>query len=287
MVQESNLPPLPSEFPHIFVDIAWPIVPEVPYGDLVYLSQLVKQAGKGKTYKPLVDCLRKIQWAKLAGQEAILVERSIAEQVTPEAIAFDPGGQVQHQKALFDFIANGKASLDSLAVFLNSFLSLAKKGGDRDFRKASFCQAVCNSDDVIGQHIKALREWLDKDRRTSDSIVATRDEWLHRGRPAIAAMFPPTDVGYLPVPKALTEGLPSSDTPISGDYYWKTPEFVDFHLQRLFSLFVAVIKRCIDIEEKNASKPVQRDSLPLHPPISALPWRATKNTTLKQIKFRS
>jgi hypothetical protein len=287
MVTESNMPPLPDQFPHIFVDIAWPIIPEAPYGDLVYLSQLVKQAGREKAYEPLVDCLRKIQWAKLAGQEAIFIESRIAEQVAPETIIFDPVGQVQHQKSLFDFIANGKASLDSLAVFLNCFLNLGKGGGDRDFRKVSFCQAVFNCDNVIGIHIKTLVEWLDKERNTSDSIVATRDEWLHRGRPAIALMYPPNEIGCLPVPKALTAELLRSDTPNSGEYYWKTQEFIDFHLQKLFSLFLVVVKRCINIEENKASKPIRRDLLPIQPSVSALPMKATKNVTITKMKLRS
>ena len=287
MAQESNLPPLPEKFPHIFVDIAWDMLPEMPYKDLVYLSQLVMQSGREKLYEPLVDCLRKIQWAKLAGLEAIIIERRIVEQAGPQVIPFDPVGQVQHMKALFDFVAHGKASLDSLAVFLNELLGLDRRGGNRDFRKANFFQAVCDSDNIIGQHIKALREWLDKDRDTSDSIIATRDQWLHRGRPAITAMFPPTEIGYLPIPKALKGGFPSLDTPLSSEYYWKTAEFVDFHFGKLTSLFVTIITRCISIEEGNTLKSIPpRDSLLLHP-ISALAMRGTRNTTLKQMKVRA
>lgn len=150
MMKKKNHSILPNKFPHIFVDIAWDLIPEAKYDDLVYLSELVKQSGKVNIYKSLVDCLRKIQWAKIAGQEAITGERVISEQATPDNIVYYPVGQVKHQKALFDFIANGKAALDSLAVFLNLLLNIRKKGGDRDFRKASFCEAVCKSDEVIG-----------------------------------------------------------------------------------------------------------------------------------------
>ena len=285
MAQKNNLPPFPTEFPHIFVEIAWPLVPEVSYADLVYLSQLVKQVGKEKTYESLVDSLRKIQWTKIAGQEAIAIERQIAEQVNKDAIPFNPVRQVQYSKNLFDFIANGKAALDSAAVFLNTFLNLNRDGPERDFRKVSFCQIVCSYDTVIGKHIKTLAEWLDKDRRTSDSIVATRDEWLHRGRPAIVAIFPPTELGYFPIPKALTLELPSPGTPLTGDYYYKTQEFIEFHLQKLFALFMVIVKRCIDVEEKLAPKHIQRDSLPVTAPLSVFPLRATMNSTINKIRL--
>lgn len=89
-------------------------------------------------------------------------------------------------------------------------------------------------------------------------------------------MFPITDIGYLPVPKELTADLPKQDKEISDKYYWKTPEFIRFHLQKLFLLFEVVIKRCITIEETVASITIERDSLPVHPRISSLPFISTK-----------
>ncbi|OGO01654.1 MAG: hypothetical protein A2Y90_04555 [Chloroflexi bacterium RBG_13_52_12] len=287
MTQGNSVTPSPSEFPHIFVEIAWQIVPEVSYGDLVYLSQLAKQAGNEESYELLVDCLRKIQWAKIAGKDAIAIENEIEKQCAPDIIVVDYVGQVRYQKSLFDFIANGKASLDSLAVFLNTFLGLGKKGGERDFRKVSFCQTVCSHDDVIGKYIKTLAEWLDKDRRTSDSIVATRDEWLHRGRPVVKSLGTHTEMGCLPIPKTLTSEFPGTDMPLTNDYYWKTQEFFDFHLQRLFTLFVVVVNRCITIEEKRTPKPIRRDLLPIHTQISALPMRAINDIKIKKIRFRT
>jgi len=285
---KSELPDFPQEFPHIFVDVAFDLLPEISYGDLVYLSQLVKQAGRKKPYRSLVDCLRKIQWAKLAGLEAIMVERRIAEQASPEVIPFDPVGQVQHAKALFDFVSHAKASLDSLALFFNSLLGLGQEGGQCDFRRPTFFRLICERDSVIGKQLTGLRIWLDKSRAVSDSIIATRDEWLHRGSPAVQAMFPPSDIGYLPVPKALKGGFPRVGTPLSSDYYWTTPEFVKFHFEKLTALFGTVVARCIQLEEAKAPKRIERNSLKslvLHP-ISALPMRGTRDTTLRQMRVR-
>jgi len=38
----NKLPKLPEEFPHIFTEVIFQLIPEVSYDDLVYLSLLVK-----------------------------------------------------------------------------------------------------------------------------------------------------------------------------------------------------------------------------------------------------
>ena len=145
---DKGLPDFPEKKLHIFNDVSFELLPEISYEDLVYLSQLVEQTGRKELYSPLVDCLRKIQWAKLASLEAIIAEKRISERATPDAIPFDPIGQVQHMKALFDFVAHSKAALDSLAIFFrvrkvslpevditfhwsNSALHRARKGAGR------------------------------------------------------------------------------------------------------------------------------------------------------------
>jgi hypothetical protein len=286
MIPDKALPDFPEKKLHIFNDVSFELLPEISYEDLVYLSQLIEQTGRKALYSPLIDCLRKIQWAKLAGLEAIIIEKRISEQATLDAIPFDPVGQVQHMKALFDFVAHSKAALDSLAVFFNDLFNLGQEGGNRDFRRPLFYRKVCEADVVIAQHLAGLKAWLDKNRDVSDSLVATRDEWQHRGSPAIQSMFPIPAIGYLPVPRALKGGFPNPKTPLTNDYYWTTPEFVKFHMQKLTSLFAGVIARCIELEKAQGARSVRLDPALVRHPMSFLPMRGTAETKPKQMRVR-
>ena len=283
---DKGLPDFPEKKLHIFNDVSFELLPEISYEDLVYLSQLVEQTGRKELYPPLIDCLRKIQWAKLASLEAIIVEKRISEQATLDAIPFDPIGQVQHVKALFDFVAHSKAALDSLAIFFNDLFNLGQKEGNRDFRKPLFYRKVCEADVVIAQHLAGLKAWLDKNRDVSDSIIAARDEWQHRGSPAIQSMFPIPAIGYLPVPRALKGGFPNSKTPLTNEYYWTTPDFVKFHIQKLTSLFTGVIARCIELEKARGARPVRLDPDLVRHRMSFLPMRGTAETKIKQMRVR-
>jgi hypothetical protein len=222
----------------------------------------------------------------LAGLEATIVEKRISDQATVDVVPFDPIGQVQHMKALFDFVAHSKAAVDSLAVFLNDLFNLRQTGGNRDFRRKSFYRQVCTADVVLAQHLAGLEEWLDKDRDISDSLIATRDEWQHRGSPAITSMFPVPAIGYLPVPRALKGGFPNIETPLTSDYYWTTLGFVKFHFQKLTSLFIGVIARCIELEKAQGAKPVRLDPEIVRHTMSFLPMRGTAETTIKQMRSR-
>ncbi|PPD58753.1 hypothetical protein JP09_002455 [Dehalogenimonas etheniformans] len=282
----SRLPNFPEHKLHIFNDVSFEVLPEISYENLVHLSHLVDQMGRAELYFPLVDCLRKIQWAKLAGIESIRIEKSIAERATQDTVPFDPIGQIQHMKALFDFVAHAKASLDALAVFLNDLLRLGQKGPSRDFKWLSFRQNVGEHDLTIGKHLSELEIWLDKDRDNSDSIIATRDEWQHRGSPSIQAMFPILPIGYLPVPRILKGGFPDPKIPLTSEYYWTTQEFIEYHVHKLTSFFSTVVGSCITIEKQLGGKMMQLDPDLLRHPMSFLPMRATAETKVKQIKVR-
>jgi len=50
---------LPQEFPHIFTEVVFQLIPEVHYNDLVYLSQLLKMNKKEEIYRSLLMlCVR-------------------------------------------------------------------------------------------------------------------------------------------------------------------------------------------------------------------------------------
>lgn len=285
MNQKTKLPQLPDKAPHFFVRVAFDFLPEISYEDLVQLCHLTEKTGRKDKYKALVDCLIKMQWAKIAGLEAIAIEEGIAKQSDEETIPYDPIGQAQHSKALFDFVSHGKASLDSIAVFLNTYFNLEKKGGQRDLRRYSFQQIVIEADEVIGEAIKSLKVWLDKNRNNSDSIIATRDEWLHRGSPPVQALVPPPDIGYLPIPRDLKGGFPSEDIPLSSEYFWTTKKFIEFHFEKMSSLFNTVVKRCVEIEQTMTSMKIPLESSFPHR-MSFFPMRATKDQQMQRMKTR-
>ncbi|PKL39012.1 MAG: hypothetical protein CVV44_09090 [Spirochaetae bacterium HGW-Spirochaetae-1] len=270
---------LPEKAPHFFVRVAFDFLPEIGYKEIVLLSQLVKESEiKSEKYKALIDSLIKLQWAKIAGLEAIAIESGISKQFEEGVLPFDPVGQAQHSKAIFDFISHGKASLDSIGLFLNSYLNLGRPEKKCDLRHHAFREGIANSDDIIGSHIKSLEVWLTENRPTSDSIVATRNRWIHQISPPIQAISPPVEIGYLPIPKQL-DGYPNLDTPLTQKYYWTTTDFIDFHFKKLSLFFNAIINRCISIEKAKLTSSINIEDNPHR--ISFFPMRNTKDQQVK------
>jgi hypothetical protein len=192
MSAPTNTPSLPARFPHMFFEVAFELLPEINYDDIVYLSIIARERNREEVYSPLVDALRKIQWAKISALDSITVDIALTQEYEEGSLLQDPVGQIKHTKSLLEFIAQGKAALDSMAVFLNDLLSLGFNGGQRDFRRAKFRTRLQDSDGVIGSFLQAESRWLEINSSGSDSILAVRDEWLHRGSPDVALMWPPT-----------------------------------------------------------------------------------------------
>jgi hypothetical protein len=122
---------LPDQLPHIFFEIAFELLPEVSYDDLVYLSGLVRSQHREQVYSSLVDAIRKVQWAKISAIDAAANDAVLTAQYdgSDDTILNDVAGQIRHAKALLELVSHGKAALDSLAVFLNDVLNLGLSGG--------------------------------------------------------------------------------------------------------------------------------------------------------------
>lgn len=276
-----KLPDLPKEFPHIFTEVVFQLIPEVNYDDLVYLSQLLKINKRKEIYRPLTDALRKIQWTKLASIEAIAIEKDMEksiEQVEEGVIAFNPVGQAQHAKAVFEFIAHTKSALDSIAVFLTELLSIPAKGGQRDFKHRKFREQVIQKDAVIGQHIKSLEQWL-------LDVQDRRDKWIHRTSTRIFIASPPSEIGLLPIPKVVTEDSKLQGVPPTEEHYWTTPEFVELHFTKLVSFLGLIVARCIEIERVKIGTPSPHPQKSEYP-IIAFPLQVIKDMKLKEIRMR-
>jgi hypothetical protein len=281
-MSEGNGALLPDHFPHIFFEIAFELLPEIDYDNIVYLSTVAKARNRESIYSALVDALRKIQWAKLSALDAITVDHVLAREYEDDTAFHDPIGQIRHAKSLLEFIAQGKAALDSLAVFLDALLVLNFKGGQRDFRHSSFRSRLISSDAVIASFVQKESQWLEINSSNSASLLAARDEWLHRGSPDVALMWPPTEVGALPISRKLDSG--ASTIVATKASHYSTQEFVELHFSRLVILFNTVVERCIDIEAKAMSPPPPRLS-PGQGRVSAVKVCATKQMTVKTFKI--
>lgn len=276
--EDAKLPELPKEFPHIFTEVIFQLMPEVDYNDLVYLSQLLKINEREEIYKSLIDALRKMQWTKLSGMEAITMEKDIVEQMKEGVLVFNPVGQVKHAKAVFELIVHTKAALDSIAVFLTELLSIPAKGGQRDLKHKNFREQIIQKDAVIGQGIKSLERWF-------RDVQDRRDKWIHRTSTGIFVTSEPSEIGVLPISKVVTEDFELQDFPLTKEYYWTTQQFIELHLTKLAFFFNLIVSRCIQIELASIEAP------PPYPPksgqpITAFPLRVIKNMTLKEIRLR-
>ncbi len=283
--EDAKLPELPKEFPHIFTEVVFQLIPEANYDDLVYLSQLLKLNKREAIYGPLTDALRKFQWTKLAGIGAITVEKDVAKDIENGIehegggiIYFNPTAQVQHAKTVFEFIVHTKSALDTIAVFLTELLSIPATGGQRDFKHRRFREQIIQKDAVIGRYIKTLEQWF-------RDIQDRRDEWIHRTSTRIFIAFPPGELGLFPISKIVTEDYKLGDVPPTRECYWTTQEFIELNLVKLVFFLNSIVARCIEIERARIGTPPPYPQKSEHP-ITAFPLQVMKNMKLKGIRMR-
>ena len=246
-----SLPPMPNEFPHIFTSIAWEILPEINYDDIVYLSVLAKGSNRVASFEPMIDSLQKAQRARLSGNEAMIIDATCVKDDSPGTVYQDPVGQIRHTKALMEFVFHLKSAIDSLAVFLNDYFSIGLSGGDRDFRKSHFKEKAVASNPRLASFIDSEFAWFDLNSSSTDSIVAVRDEWIHRTSPDVALIQPPTQEGIFPIPKDLKNSLPSRKVR-------STQDFVQHHWTRYTKFFTLLLEIAIEKERANLKSPPSR-----------------------------
>jgi hypothetical protein len=270
--------PMPDKLPHFFFEIAFEALPELNYDDLVYLSLLVRDQQRELIYSPLVDAVRKVQWMKLACIDATGIDGVLVAQydASSDVILNDPIGQIRHAKALLELVSHGKAALDSLAVFLNDLLGFGYSGGDRDFRRDAFKKKLASSHPSLESFLRAESNWLQLNSSASISLVSARDEWLHRGFPDVAFMWPPSEVGAIPIPKVLA--VSTTSTPTRATHY-STVEFSDYHFSRIIRFLEVVIQLAMGIEAGRMSAPPPRPPGG-QPRISAVKFCLTKQITI-------
>lgn len=279
METKNNVPPkLPPQGEHFFTEVSFDVVPEVNYHDLVFLSKIVIMKGESVRYFALRDALRKYQWAKLAGLEAIDIERKISSHMKPNIIPVSYIGQARHAKAMIECVTHTKAALDSLAVFLTDYFTLPAQGAKRDLKLGSFRELVMQKDITIGNSIKSIESWL-------NDLVPRRDMWIHWSSPMIPLVVGSSEVGVLPVQKKLVE-YQASGSSFDREHYWSTQEFVELHTSTFSQFFCLVVKRCIEIEVSTLSTVPRRSKVvDAAWKASYFPMQVTENMHFNKMLF--
>jgi hypothetical protein len=246
---------------------------------LAMLGLIVEKKGKKKIYESLRFSLRKIQWVKLVGLKAIHLEEELSKAVEPNCFVLDPLSQTAHSLCVTDCLIHTKSALDSMAVFLTDLLELDLKGGDRDFKKLGFRQAVCKKDVYLKYQIKKLEPWFLE-------LQEARDEWIHIRAIESLSVHGKSDVGMLPIPRNISlNAKEQRKLPINSNNFWSTKDFVSHHYSHLTTLFLEIVDRSLQIENSDLTEPV---TVPEHfmQMLALFPTHSTENLTLQKIKMR-
>jgi len=246
---------------------------------LAMLGLIVEKKGKNRIYESLRFSLRKIQWVKLVGLKAIHLEEELSKAVEPNCVVLDPLSQTAHSLCVTDCLIHTKSALDSMAVFLTDLLGLDQKGGDRDFKKLRFRQAVCQKDVYLKYQIKKLEPWFSE-------LQEVRDEWIHIKAIESLSVHGKSDVGMLPIPRNISLSAEEQITlPINSENFWSTKDFVEHHYSHLTKLFCEIVDRSLQIENSDLAEPV---TVPKHfkDLLAMFPTHSTETMTLQKMKVR-
>jgi hypothetical protein len=246
---------------------------------LAMLGLIVEKKGKNRIYESLRFSLRKIQWVKLVGLKAIHLEEELSKAVEPNCFVLDPLSQTAHSLCVTDCLIHTKSALDSMAVFLTDLLGLDQKGGNRDFKKLGFRQAVCRKDIYLKYQIKKLEPWFLE-------LQEVRDEWIHIKAIESLSVHGKSDVGMLPVPKNISLSAEEQrKLPVNSKNFWSTKDFVEHHYSHLAELFREIVDRSLQIENLDLAEPVTVPEHLMHN-LTMFPTHSTENMTLQKMKVR-
>lgn len=265
---------LPQDAPHFFTDTSLDVLHEVPYPLLVEISQLAQANGSVPAYESLQFAMRKLQWVKLAAARAVEIDQVLRALPIDGCLLVDTVAQSEHAKSVLEVVSYGKAVTDALSHFLNERWALGHKERTCDLKWQVFRDSVATCHPTLAQFLAAHVAWLNKDSRTADSLPATRDEWLHRGVPGTALLWPPTEVGALPVLRSLTSLLPGLPPSVTSASFMSTHEFASLHLTNLVELLLCILRAAISEERRTAPDLSVRNAD--GPPVSFFLTRITE-----------
>lgn len=272
--------PCPPTFPHPYASVAFQLVPEFQYVELVQLHELTKGNGARVPFA-LTDALRKATWAKSAAVEIGDISAYYDTLASdPETLTEDYMARVRFERSLVDLASHLKATLDALAIFTNECWNLKIKGAsDRDFKRNSFRTKLYHAD-KRALALKVYEPWLSAGNQTYENMVCFRDELVHRQSLSIPVYFPRTELGAMPIPRAPEH----RDKMVSDATHMSAEAFAAHHMSRLFGLIRALVRLRIraELERKPGS------TLPVvdPEPMSTFPRISTKPTTIRAFRLR-
>ncbi len=276
-----SLPEIPKKFEGslFFREIMPQFLQEYSPFKLAMLGLIVEKKGKNRIYESLRFSLCKIQWVKLVGLKAIHLEEELSKAVEPNCCVLDPLSQTAHSLCVTDCLIHTKSALDSMAVFLTDLLGLDQKGGDRDFKKLGFRQALCQKDVYLKYQIRKLEPWFLE-------LQEVRDEWIHIKAIESLSVHGKSDVGMLPIPKNISLSAEEQEKlPVNSENFWSTKDFVEHHYSHLTTLFREIVDRSLQIENSDLTEPV---TVPEHfmDILAMFPTHITEKIPLQKMKVR-
>ena len=274
---------IPKQAPHFFTEVDMSLFREPDYRSFEEVSQLARANGNVHLYAGLREAVRKFAWSTLAARQLIGISRYFASHDGEHAegkVYNDFSAHSEYERNLTEFSSYAKATLDTLAHFLNSFFQLKEKNQSADFKWVKFRERVAHSVPDAAAFFAANAEWLDKDAARTTSVFSTRDEWVHREAPIISRHFPAQGSGPLPIPRTLK--LAKEQAP-EQDELWTVEAFTDYHLSRLHQLLQLCVRAAI-ASERLKSPDLAIDRMP--GPATFFPLRLTVGMTLKSMVMR-
>ncbi|MBN9428128.1 MAG: hypothetical protein J0H09_16625 [Burkholderiales bacterium] len=238
----------PNRAPHFFTETPLRAIPEIPYEKLVELSQLATIADTVSLYDDLRIATKKLAWTKLAGLRALGIDQILSQQEVDSYKLSDPVAQAEHARAITELVTYGKATLDSISHFFNKRWALGFKEKSSDLKWSTFRQGVLEKIPALKEFLTNSTWWLDGKAKESSSLPAARDFWIHRSSPAIRLVWPPIEIGVLPIPKTLTQSL---STHVCSENFYSTHDFASLHLSKLTSLFHTALEAAIAEERQH------------------------------------
>jgi hypothetical protein len=220
-----------------------------PTNLMLEVSHLARQNNTMDDYPPLVSAVQKMQWVKLACDTAILIDAELSRHTKEEFVPVGFIGQAQHAKSIFEIVAYGKATTDAVSLFLNKRWGLKQKRSRCDLKLQEFRDLAGRTSDELRDFLGEQKAWLDKDSRSTESLPAARDEWIHRTFPDTVTLWPPhAELGALPIPKTLGRPRDLTTPDQLRDLYWSTVEFAKLHWGSLARLVVLTLRAAVAAE---------------------------------------
>jgi hypothetical protein len=262
---------------HFFTSVATSLISEVPYPLLIEVSQLAQAAHQEPNYKQLKLAIQKLQWVKLSALRALAIDQGLSNAYQDKHLLIDPFGQADHAKSIFELVSYGKSVTDAISNFLNDRWKLGVKKQSCDLKWLDFQKLVAKRLPTLENLFSDNKFWLDKDARTIDSLIATRDEWLHRGSPLCVLIWPPSETGALQITRSLDmveNNIPNN--PDTTKTFISTKDFVELHYNKLAQLTVETINLAITEERK--SFPDFKISRHSNEELALFPTRLTRDS---------